>query len=349
MVKTKSAFAKKAKHKKIRSKQPHPLALSELFQDVELLGKLPSFTCHEPALASKFDDCPSSELQEIISDVSKELVARCCHLSADRWMQAAHGSLLSEDKDLAKAIQLGVANRRKGFKEAHRRFVEIDRREAINSMYALAQAVCFLTEWLEVLAGERPQLVKDVAKHFPEWPFNLGLKRVANKKGGIKCNLLRAATAKMVMARVEVGLEANNIVNINPLTDDGRSPFRIAAEQIYKQLCLIKTKPHHYLNSLVESVEADKKNLRPITKLPKWGKALFAGSLTIPMRSKNSSDWWRVAKLFLTDLWLENPGMFNFLAKSVNMAELMENKSGTVRNSIFLHYLKPAFIGLALK
>jgi hypothetical protein len=80
------------------------------------------------------------------------------------------------------------------------------------------------------------------------------------------------------------------------------SPFKLAANELYIKMLLLKDDPH------------DRAYLPKITP---WAKRLFA--LTVPMTKSNSQDWWEVAKVYLYETWEKAQKEFKLLIKHLRL------------------------------
>ncbi len=154
-----------------------------------------------------------------------------------------------------------------------------------------AHALAFVTKQaaysLEGLSVKRAALMKEVARGFSLWPVNMGLRAKVNNKDGKR-------TTEMVLTRRDFaekylkGLGVNTDSRFPESAHSGAkkiSPFRIAAEQLYTDLLLMKHSPPNW-NFL---------------KISSWAKKLFA--LPEPMTTANAGDWWKVAKFWLDEQW----------------------------------------------
>ena len=146
-----------------------------------------------------------------------------------------------------------------------------------------ANALAFVTNHaatrLENLSVRRPELMQKVAKSFKTWPVNLGV--IRGKNGNHKITRLGFARKhlKQLDVNADCRLPTSEFSGAEP-----QSPFRLAAENLYCDLLLMKREPRWYF-----------------PKMTFWAKHLIA--LQEPMTPNNVDDWWKVAKAWLDEQW----------------------------------------------
>lgn len=226
----------------------------------------------------------------------------------------------------------------------------MERAEAQRAALELARIGHAVASWLEYLADERLDLIKPVARRFPVWPFNLGMSK--EKRGGRR-DLLRATLAKKYLSQLGLGLEHYQPAETS-LQKEGKSLslFRLGAEQVFDTLRYIRAHPHDYLphrESPAHSTKGSEPRRIPIGPVSPWAKRLF--ELREPMTTASCPAWWKVARVYLVQLWRENQDAFQPLIKAAHRGkDLMPptNKPGGVKSYIIDKMLKKGFETLAI-
>lgn len=282
--------------------------------------------------------------QRIERDIS-ELVARAFHQSVDRWTtetvtrhhdarQAMKHFFGCEFKEEPMEGEAALNERR-----------ELDAKQAGQAAHSLALVGQSAARWLEHLSKERLELLRAVAGKFGTWPVNLGMGKA--KRTGQR-DIQRVAVVENYLRRLDL-----NSVPYWPKTEnpaaDGVSPFRLAAEQLYGALRGIKSDPRRYFTTPPpprNAIEVVMFRNRPIKFLiSRWGKRLLA--LDEPMTKANASAWWSVAKMFLDELWVNQPEKFRPLIAHLRLGDPSYTPS-LVRSRVIDDGLKKAFKALAV-
>ena len=298
----------------------------------------------------------------ILNDI-EELVARAVHLSVDRWMSQSSPELEAEmsaeiaeaDRRMRQFIQEGIksrnSKRRKAAESWHSQLVTMERAEAQRAALELARIGNAVASWLEYLADERLDLLIPVARQFAVWPFNLGMSK--EKRGGRR-DLLRAKLAKKYLSRLQLSTERYQPGETSPQSEGkALSPFRAAAEQIYEVLRTIRAQPLDYLphpKLAADSAEVSDPRLIPLGPVSQWVTDLFG--LKEPMNKDNWPNWWKVARLFLSEQWDQNQKAFRLLIAASKREELLKpptNKPSLVKSYIIDQVLKREFETLAIR
>jgi hypothetical protein len=198
-----------------------------------------------------------------------------------------------------------------------------------------ANALVFLTRWavtyLENLFFNQRELVKQIARTRDLWPVNLGLKWVM-VKGKPTPQVRRLAFARGYLTDLELNLQCN-FPSSHESGAEPVSPFRVAAEELYSQMLLIKH--DHYLW---------------FPKLTRWARRLLA--LKVPMTKSNAADWWKVAKVYLYERWDKAQEEFEPLIKHLRFKYPLDRSDKMPYDSMFKsrvidNDLKDAFLALA--
>jgi hypothetical protein len=207
-------------------------------------------------------------------------------------------------------------------------FLESEPRHAANALAFLARKA---TAYLAHLFEKRPALMKEVAKTLNLWPVNLGL-RVKVVKG------------KPVREVTGLGFARNYLTELRldsrcdfPSADrsGAHSPFRLAAEELYTKMLMLKDDPERHVW---------------FPKLTPWARRLFA--LTVPMTKRNSVYWWKVAKIYLYERWDKAQKEFKPLIEHLDFKYPIQLSSKTpyesnIKSRVIDNGLKEAFIALA--
>jgi len=179
--------------------------------------------------------------------------------------------------------------------------------------------------YLEYLSSKRTALMKEIAAKWDLWPVNLGL-RVKVVKGKPVREISRLAFGRNYL----IELELNSQCDFPSAQGDFHSPFRLAAEDLYTYMLILKRV--HF------------------PKRTPWVKRLFA--LTVPMTKRNSQDWWEVAKIYLYERWDKAQEEFKPLIRHLGFKYPVELSSKTpyesnIKSRVIDNSLKDAFIALA--
>ena len=128
-----------------------------------------------------------------------------------------------------------------------------------------------------------------------------------------------------------IELELNSHCDFPSAQGSGsHSPFRLAAEELYTTMLMLK----HYC----------------FPELTPWVKRLFA--LTVPMTNRNSQYWWEVARIFLYERWDKAQEEFKPLIKHLGLKYPIQLSSKTpyesnIKSRVIDNGLKGAFMALA--
>jgi hypothetical protein len=209
-------------------------------------------------------------------------------------------------------------------------FLESEPRYAANALAFLAQKA---TAYLAHLFVKRPALTKEIAKTLNLWPVNLGL-RVKVVKGKPVREITRLAFARNYLTELELNSQCD-FPSAQGSGTGADSPFRLAAEELYTKMLMLKDDPQRHVW---------------FPKLTPWAKRLFA--LTVPMTKRNSAEWWNVAKIYLYERWDKAQKEFKPLIKHLGFKYPIQLSSkvpyeSMVKSRVIDNDLKDAFLGLA--
>jgi hypothetical protein len=261
----------------------------------------------------------------------------CRHITEKLANKLRHGlwkEINSTDSETAKKAQ-------KEMIQLLDKYLEAEPKHAAN---ALAFVTKQAATWLENLSAKRAALMKEVAREFSLWPVNMGLRPKVNNKAG-KRKIEIVLTRRDFAEEYLKGLGVNTDSRLPESAYSGadvKSPFRIAAEQLYTDLLLMKRNPPnwHFL----------KKGKRGwVLNMTPWAKKLFA--LQEPMTTANVGHWWKVAKFWLDERWEANRDLFRPLigsckskGKPLTEAPLFDSE---VKSHVIDLRLREAFFALA--
>ena len=202
-------------------------------------------------------------------------------------------------------------------------FLEREPRHAAIEFALIAKQAA---SYLEYLSDKRGALMKEIAAKSDLWPVNLGL-RVKVVKGEPVREITRLAFARNYL----IELDLNSQCDFPSAQGSGsHSPFRLAAEELYTKMLMLK----HYC----------------FPEVTPWVKRLFA--LTVPMTKRNSQDWWKVAKIYLYERWDKAQEEFKPLIKHLGFKYPIQLSSkmpyeSNIKSRVIDNNLKDAFIALA--
>lgn len=271
--------------------------------------------------------------QRIESDIM-ELVARVYHLSVDRWvaeppMMAEFEVTMEKAKTdqetrarIAKGLGSGKKREREKADKLRRELNARDMEEARQAAIFLAEIGRTTARRLEFLSNERLELFRSFAGRIANWPVNLGLEKPTNRS---KRSLTGRKDAEDYLRRLDVNLESFWPKNVTG------SPFRLAAQQVYEGLRVIRSNPARWFSQ----------DLDPTP----WGKKLL--NLREPMTEDTAVDWWVIAKVLIDHKWKHNQADFATLIKLLNLKELAKSKPAIVKRRVVDDSLKKAFKALA--
>ena len=156
------------------------------------------------------------------------------------------------------------------------------------------------------------------------WPVNLETKK---RKDGV-FEIRRIEFARVYLNELGVGRKTSFLSS--PYSGaESVSPFRLAAQDLYDFLQMAKKEPEYHF-------ESNTKWKRDLLKLKK------------PMTKKNSSEWWRIAKIYLYEEWIRHPCQFDLLIKHLNL-KLSDQYpyDSSIKSRVIDCDLKDAFYGIA--
>ena len=240
-----------------------------------------------------------TDLVRRIENDLKELLARAYPTSLEEWHQRIVPNYCPEfgityegrlryqiSQSVAEQLCRGLWDRIisrdktiscKALEEYQRLLPQFLEREPRHAAVEFAFIAKQAASYLEYLSDKRGALMKEIAAKSDLWPVNLGL-RVKVVKGEPVREITRLAFARNYL----IELELNSHCDFPSAHGSGsHSPFRLAAEELYTTMLMLK----HYC----------------FPELTPWVKRLFA--LTVPMTKRNSQDWWKVAKIYLYERW----------------------------------------------
>ena len=209
-------------------------------------------------------------------------------------------------------------------------FLEREPRHAANAFAFIAQQAA---SYLENLFVKRGPLMKETAAKYDLWPVNLGL-RIRKVKGRPAYKVTRQAFARDYLT--ELGLNSQcDFPSSHRGGAASMSPFKLAANELYIKMLLLKDDPH---------------DRAYFPKITPWAKRLFA--LTVPMTKSNSQDWWEVAKVYLYERWDKAQKEFKPLIKHLRFKYPIQLSSkvpyeSMVKNRVIDNDLRDAFLALA--
>jgi hypothetical protein len=129
-------------------------------------------------------------------------------------------------------------------------------RHAANALVFLTQGA---TTYLENLFFKRQALMKEIARTRDLWPVNLG-RRLKTVTGKRTHEIRRLTFARKYLNELELSSQCN-FPNTPRSGLESPSPFKLAAEDLYTKMLLLKDDPHHHVW---------------FPKVTPWAKRLFA-------------------------------------------------------------------------
>jgi hypothetical protein len=301
-----------------------------------------------PRWTKEYEKMRVTDLARRIKDDLEELLARAYPTSTEEWLQRLAPNYWREfgrtyesrllyriNQTVAEQLCRGLWERIispdktvncKALEEYRRLLLQFLEREARQAATALAFIAKQAASYLAHLSVKRVALMKEIAATSDLWPVNLGL-RVKVVKGEPVREITRLAFARNYL----IELELNSRCDFPSAQDSGsHSPFRLAAEELYTKMLMLKDV--HFVN------------------LTPWAKRLFA--LTVPMTKRNSQDWWEVAKIYLYERWDKAQEEFKPLIKHLGFTYPIQLSSkvpyeSMVKNRVIDNDLRDAFLALA--
>lgn len=334
------------------------------------LGVVHPIHVRQPFYRGEHEAMKAEDIFRRIESDIEELVARALHLSVDRWLKEPD-SLASFEipsgrawKEKSRRLLLREGLNSKDTRErerAEQRYLQLRKLDDADADLAVVRLALIgqqVTRRLELLTRERLDFLEPIARTFSTWPVSLGLGK-ADRSG--KRKVRGAEDAGRLLRRLN--LNADNYWPETENPDGGSvSPFRLAAEDIYHVLQVIRHEPFRWFDQ-GESYEHFKARWKPGKRvrlassipewknLPQWGQDLMV--LPEKMTTANADDWWRVAKTLLDEQWESNHEAFRPLiaackSKGQSLAgprhELYESE---VRRTVIDLRLKEPFFSLA--
>jgi hypothetical protein len=233
-----------------------------------------------PRRTKEYEKMRVRDLVRRIKDDLQELVARAYPTSTEEWWQQRFGPkygpecgtmyerclLYHVSQSVAEELCPGLWERMispdetvssKAVEEYQRLLPQFLERESRHGAIKLAFIAKQAANYLEYLSVKRGTLMKEIAAKSDLWPVNLGL-RVKVVKGEPVREITRLAFARNYL----IELELNSQCHFPSTQGSGsHSTFRLAAEDLYTQLLMLKGVS--------------------FPKITPWVKRLFA--LTVPM------------------------------------------------------------------
>lgn len=222
---------------------------------------------------------------------------------------------------------------RRALAEYQRLVEQLLTEEPESAANALALIAKRTTTYLENLFVKRGALMKKTAAKYDLWPVNLGL-RFTRVRGRARRELQRIEFARDYL--VELGLNSQcKFPSGHESGAEDVSPFRLAAEELYTKMLMLKDDPR--LHAWFQ-------------KLTPWANRLFA--LKAPMTKRNCAEWWKVAKDYLYERWDKAQQEFGPLLKHLGFKYPIQLSSATpyesmIKSRVINDHLKKAFIALA--
>ena len=310
---------------------------------------------NRPRWTKEYEKMRVSDLVRRIEDDLKELLARAHPTITEEWAQRVAPSYWRKavetyESRLRHAITQGVAeqlcpglwerlssqdktvscNALEEYQRLLPQFLEREPRQAANAFAFIAKQVA---TYLENLFVKRGALMKEIAAKCDLWPVNLGL-RIKRVKGKPEYEVTRQAFARDYL--IQLGLNSHcDFPSSQRSGAESISPFKLAAEELYIKMLLLKDKQPRRFN---------------FPKITSWAKRLFA--LTVPMTKRNSADWWKVAKVYLYERWDKAKEEFKPLIEHLDFKYPIELSSkmpyeSNIKSRVIDNALKEAFIALA--
>jgi hypothetical protein len=209
-------------------------------------------------------------------------------------------------------------------------FFESEPRHAASALVFIGKEVA---TYLEYLFIKRNALIRDVAAKYDLWPVNLGIQE-KEVKGVTRSELQRVQFARDYFVELGLNSQCNFPSGHRSGAEHRISPFRLAAEELYRKMLLLKDDSFRHWSK----------------KVAPWAKQLFA--LTVPMTKRNWPAWWKVAKVYLYERWDQAKEEFKPLIEHLDFKYPIEPSSKTpyesnIKSRVIDNSLKDAFIALA--
>jgi len=300
-----------------------------------------------PRLTEEYEKMRVTDLARRIRSDLKELLARVHPTALEEWQRRiapnysresfgiaytykrrlSYGIIQSVAEELCRGLWERIISQDKtvsceAVQEYQRLLPQFLEREPRHAAAEFAFIALQAASYLEYLYDKRGALMKEIAAKSDLWPVNLGLRARV-----VKGESVREITGLAFTRKYLIELELNSQCEF-PSAHGSRvnSPFRLAAEDLYTKMLMLK---HVWF-----------------PKLTPWAKRLFA--LTVPMTKRNSADWWKVAKVYLYERWDKAQEEFVPLIRHLRLQ--LSGKTpyeSSIKSRVIDNSLKEAFIALA--
>ena len=201
--------------------------------------------------------------------------------------------------------------------------------DADEAVAALASAGTTTAQYLENLFVKRRERITKVAARSAVWPVNLSLrKRWVETKTEV--SLDRKTFALEYLTGIRLG-ESCKYPTRHDSGAERISPLRLAAEDLYRQMMIIK-----------------ELGTPAFEELTPWYKAIM--ELPIPMATSNAHNWWKVAKVFLDERWRKAPHEFDVIVDYLRLrlsSKCRYKSASRIKSRVIDNDLKKAFRALA--
>ena len=277
----------------------------------------PNYTAeHHQRFAPKYwHEFPLTYENFLRTVISQSVAEELC---PDLWER-----IISQDKTVSR-------NACEEYQRVLPQFLESEPRHAVNAVAFVAQKTA---RYLENLFIKRAALMMQVAAKYDLWPVNLGLRR-KTVKGKVAYEVIRQGFGHNYLR--QLGLSSNcDFPTSHQGSAESISPFKLAAEDLYINMLLLKDDPDHHVC---------------FPKITPWAKRLFA--LTVPMTKSNSGDWWKIVKVYLYERWDKAQQEFKPLIKHLGFRYPIELSSkvpyqSIIKSRVIDNDLRDAFVALA--
>jgi len=310
-----------------------------------------------PRWTKKYEEMMVIDLVQRIQDDLEELLARAYPTYGKEWAQRFDPNYWRRlpraydyedylrcgiNKSVAEELRHGLWERissqdtatsrqaRDEYQQLLQQFLESEPRDAASALAFIGKLVA---TYLENLFIKRNALMRDIAAKYDLWPVNLGIQE-KEIKGVTRSELQRVEFARDYLVELGINSQCDFPSGHRSGAEHRISPFRLAAEELYRKMLLLKD----------DSLRHWSKKVTP------WAKQLFA--LTVPMTKRNSPAWWKVAKVYLYERWDKAKEEFKPLIEHLDFKYPIELSSKTpyesnIKSRVIDNGLKDAFTALA--
>jgi hypothetical protein len=310
-----------------------------------------------PRWTKEYREMEVTDLVQRIQDDIEELLARAYPTYNKEWAQRFDPNYLRRlphaydyedylrcglNKSVAEELRRGLWERiisqdtatsrqaRDEYEQLLQQFFESEPRHAASALVFIGKEVA---TYLEYLFIKRNALIRDVAAKYDLWPVNLGIQE-KEVKGVTRSELQRVQFARDYFVELGLNSQCNFPSGHRSGAEHRISPFRLAAEELYRKMLLLKDDSFRHWSK----------------KVAPWAKQLFA--LTVPMTKRNWPAWWKVAKVYLYERWDQAKEEFKPLIEHLDFKYPIEPSSKTpyesnIKSRVIDNSLKDAFIALA--